>query len=119
MNNKTTVPGSGEKPGRNAATGLRLNFRNTPLKTVLHYLHEATGLPIQVESNVDIQRSINVWSDELLDRRGAFELLKRVLEPNGYAAIYKRGILAIISRQDAKKHYIPLPSLPYVAATAE
>ena len=86
---------------------------------VLRYLHEATGLPIQVESNVDIKRSINLWSDELLDTRGAFDLLRRVLERDGYAAIYRRGILAIIRRQDAKKHYIPLPSLPCVASTAE
>jgi type II secretory pathway component GspD/PulD (secretin) len=119
MNNKTTVSGSGGKPVSspkgNVAAALRLNFKNTPLQTVLRYLHEATGLPIQVESNVDIQRLINVWSDELLDRRGAFDLLKRVLEGNGYAAIYKQGMLSIIRRQDAKKHYIPLPSLPCVA----
>lgn len=119
MKDLATVSGPGPKvealDGGGAAP-LRLNFRSATLKSILRYLHEATGLPIQVESNVDIERAMSLWSDELLDKRSALELLGRALEADGYAAIQKRGMLAIIRRQDAKKHYIPLPSLPRVVA---
>ena len=95
---------------------LHLNFRRVPLRTVLNYLQEATDLPIQVESNVEIERAIELWSDEPVNKEEALQLLKRALNDEGYTAIRKRGVLAIIKSQDAKKHYIPLPTLTCVAA---
>jgi len=92
-------------------TELHLNFRRVPLRTVLNYLQETIDLPIQVESNVEIERAIDLWSDEPVNKEEALRLLKRALNDEGYTAIRKRGMLAIIKSQDAKKHYIPLPTL--------
>jgi len=90
---------------------LRLNFRHAPLRDVLIYLNDAAGLLIEVERNVEIERPISLWHDEPVTREEAIRLLKHALDENGYAAINKRGILSIFSRQDAKRHYIPLPAL--------
>ncbi len=91
--------------------GLRLNFRNAPLRSVLSYLHEAAQLPIEVEPNVEIDRTINLWDDKLVNKEEAINLLKRALGEDGYTAVRRSGMLAIIRSQDAKKHYIPLPRL--------
>ena len=93
------------------AAGLCLNFRNVPLRTVLNYLCDAADFTIEVESNVEIERAIDLWSDEPVNKEEALRLLKRALNDEGYTAIRKRGMHAIIKSQDAKKHYIPLPTL--------
>ena len=97
--------------GGTPAPGLHLNFRNAPLHSVLAYLHDAAGLPIEVEPNVEIERTIDLWDDEPVSKEEAIRLLKQALDEEGYAVIDKRGMLSIILRQDAKKHYIPLPKL--------
>ena len=93
------------------ATGLRLNFRNAPLRAVLSYFHDAARLPIEVDPNVEIDRTIDLWDDELVDKEAAINLLNQALGEDGYAAIRRSGMLAIIRRQDVKKHRIPLPTL--------
>jgi type II secretory pathway component GspD/PulD (secretin) len=93
------------------AASLRLNFRNAPLRNVLNYLSDAADLRIEVESNVEVERTIDLWNDKPLNKEDALLLLKQVLNEKGYLAIHKRGVLAIIRGQDAKKHCIPLPSL--------
>jgi len=55
--------------------GLRLNFRNAPLRSVLSYLHEAAHLPIEVEPNVEIDRTIDLLDDKLVDKQKAISLL--------------------------------------------
>jgi type II secretory pathway component GspD/PulD (secretin) len=90
---------------------LRLNFRKAPIHSVLNYLHNATALPIEVERNVEIERTIQLWNDEPVNKEEAIKLLKEALNEEGYTAIRKGGMLAIIRRQDAKKHFIPLPRL--------
>ena len=97
--------------------GLRLNFHNVPLHAILNYLHETADLPIEVESNVEIERTIDLWDDEPVDKEAAINLLAQALHEEGYTAIHRRGTLAIVRRQDAKKHCIPLPTLVYSAAT--
>jgi len=92
-------------------TCLRLHFRNAPLYSVLNYFHDAAGLPIEVEPNVEIERTIELWNEEPVDKEEAISLLKQALDHQGYAAVRKGGMLAIINQQDAKKHYIPLPKL--------
>ena len=93
------------------AFALRLNFRNAPLRNILHYLQDAAQLPIEVEPNVEIDRTIDLWDDNPVDKEGAIRLLNQALGEDGYTAIQKSGMLAIIRSQDAKKHYIPLPTL--------
>jgi len=93
------------------ASALLLNFRNAPLRSVLNYLHDAAGLPIEVEPNVQVERLIELWNDQPVTIDEAIRLLEQVLDRQGYMAINRHGCLAIIPRQDAKKHYIPLPKL--------
>lgn len=93
------------------AAGLRLNFRHAPLREVLIYLNDAAGLLIEVEPNVEIERPIELWNDEPVNKEEAIRLLKQALNEKGYAANNKGGMLSIFSRHDAKRHYIPLPEL--------
>ena len=111
----------GQKPAppdnKVPAAGLCLNFRNVPLRTVLNYLCDAADFTIQVESNVEIARTIDLWSDEPLNKEDALLLLKQALSEQGYMAIHKGRTVAIMKGQDAKKHCIPLPTLCFSAAT--
>jgi type II secretory pathway component GspD/PulD (secretin) len=93
------------------ASALLLNFRSAPLHSVLKYLHDTAGVPIEVEPNVEVERLIELWNDQPVTKEEAIRLLEQALHRQGFAAINKHGRLAIISRQDAKKHYIPLPKL--------
>ena len=95
---------------------LRLNFRNAPLRTVLNYLAEAAGLNIETESNVEIDRAIDLWNNEPVNKEQAVSLLKQTLSQQGFAAIQKGQRLAILRSEDAKKQYIPLPLLACSAA---
>ena len=97
-------------------SSLRLNFRNAPLKTVLNYLCDAADLSIEVEPNVEIERTINLWNDEPLTKQDSLLLLKQALNEKGFVAIQKGPMLAIIRNVDAKKHRIPLPTCGYSAA---
>jgi type II secretory pathway component GspD/PulD (secretin) len=106
----------GEYP--TSATGLRLNFREAPLQTVLNYLGDAADLTVQVDTKVQMERAINLWKDELVDKKDALRLLQQVLIEKGYAAIHKGRNLTIIRSQDAKKYYIPLPTLDSRALSA-
>ena len=90
---------------------LRLNFRNAPLQTVVDYLREAADLNIEAESNVEIERRIDLWNDEPVNKEQALSLFKQSLSQKGFAAIRKGRRLAILRSQDAKKHCIPLPTL--------
>jgi hypothetical protein len=99
-----------------SVSGLRLNFRNAPLRTVLNYLCDAAELSIEVEPNVEIERTINLWNDEPLSKEDSLVLLQHALNEKGFVAIQKGSMLAIIRDEDAKKHCIPLPTFAYSAA---
>jgi hypothetical protein len=96
--------------------GLRLNFRGTPLRTVLNYLCDAADLSIEVEPNVEIERAIDLWNDELLGKQETLLLLKKALRQEGYITLHKGGTVAIINGNDAKKHCIPLPIFAHTGA---
>src|SRR5258707_15177967 len=81
----------GQKPSladnNGPAACLCLNFRNVPLRTVLNYLCDAADFMIQVESNVEIERTIDLWNDEPLNKEDTLLLLKQALSEEGYMAI--------------------------------
>ena len=95
--------------------GLRLNFGNVSLAAILNYLHESTGVPIEVNCDVDIERLIDLHSPDLVSKQQAVKLLKEALVGQGFTAIDKNGMLAIIRSQDVKKHCIPLPLVVFSA----
>src|SRR5947209_17616033 len=87
-------------PGNNGPTlGLCLNFRNVPLRTVLNYLCDAADFTIEVESDVEIERTIDLWNDEPLNREDTFRLLKQALSEEGYMAIRKGRMVAVMKGQ--------------------
>jgi type II secretory pathway component GspD/PulD (secretin) len=101
------VPATGAvRPVAEGEKGLRLNFRNAPLEMVLNYLSEAAGFIIILEA--DLRGRLDVWSNQPLDREEAVELLNRVLNKNGFAAIRDGRTLTIVSRDEAKKRDIPV-----------
>jgi general secretion pathway protein D len=75
---------------------------------VLDYLSEAAGFIIILET--EIRGRLDVWSNQPLDKEEAVELLNKVLNKNGYAAIRDGRTLTIVSRDDAKKRDIPVRS---------
>jgi type II secretory pathway component GspD/PulD (secretin) len=89
-----------------AANGLRLNFHGAPLEAVLNYLSEAAGFVIILEAQPS--GTVDVWSERLLTKEEALELLNSVLLRNGYATIRKGRILTIVKRDEAKTKALPV-----------
>ncbi|MHB9008727.1 MAG: secretin N-terminal domain-containing protein, partial [Limisphaerales bacterium] len=87
-------------------SGLRLNFRGAPLEMVLDYLSEAAGFIIILET--EVKGKLDVWSNQPLNREEAVELLNRVLNKDGRAAIRDGRTLTIVSRDEAKKRDMPV-----------
>src|SRR5206468_598452 len=95
-------------------TGLRLNFRGVPLDMVLNYLSDAAGFIINIKPGTDVKgKTVDVWSNQPLNKDEAVDLLNTVLNQNDYAAVRKGRTLTITSRKDAKKESLPvIPSIP-------
>ncbi|MBK9138304.1 MAG: hypothetical protein IPM17_06000 [Verrucomicrobia bacterium] len=94
------------RPVADGEKGLRLNFRNAPLELVLNYLSEAAGFIIILET--EVRGRLDVWSNQPLDKEEAVELLNKVLNKNGFAAIRDGRTLTIVSRDEAKRRDIPV-----------
>jgi len=85
---------------------LRLNFRNAPLEMVLHYLSDAAGFIIVMDTQV--RGNVSVISSHPMTRDEAVDLLNAVLNKNGYAAIRDGRTLTILDKNDAKTRNIPV-----------
>src|SRR5260221_78287 len=90
-------------------SGLKLEFRKAPLETVVNYLRETAGWIIHVRPNALIERTVDLWHDQPVDTADALVLLKRVLTETGCIVVQNGRRLNIISREDVKKNWIPLP----------
>lgn len=85
---------------------LRLNFRGVPLEMVLDYLSEAAGFVIILEA--EIAGTVNVWSNQPLNREEAVSLLNSILFEKGYTAIRTGRNLKIVKKEDAKQRDLPV-----------
>ena len=94
--------------GTNNPDALRLNFRNAPLEMVLHYLSDAAGFIIVLDTRVN--GSVNIISSQPVTRDEAVDLLNSVLNKNGYAAIRSGRTLTIVDKNEAKTRDIPVKS---------
>lgn len=101
----TAILDAGGKNGT-GENGLRFNFRGVPLETVLNYLSEAAGFIIVMETKVE--GKVDAWSRQPLTKDEAVDLLNKVLNKNGYAAIRNERTLTIVSRDEAKKRDLPV-----------
>lgn len=87
---------------------LRMNFRNAPLEMVLHYLSDAAGFIIVMDTRVN--GNVSVISGQPMTKDEAVDLLNSVLNKNGYAAIRNGRTLTIVDKNDAKTRDIPVKS---------
>ena len=86
--------------------GLRFNFRNVPLDTVLDYMSKAAGFVVL--RNTEVSGRVDVWSHQPLNKDEAVNLLNTVLNEKGYAVIRNDRILTIVDRESARKRDIPV-----------
>ncbi len=97
--------------GADDGKGLRLNFRAVPLDLVLNYLSDAAGFIINIKPGTDVKgKTVDVWSNQPLNKDEAVDLLNTVLNQNGFAAVRKGRTLTIMGRDEAKKDIIPVIS---------
>src|SRR5581483_6690726 len=86
-----TVPA--QDAGTNSAAefpanqGLRMNFRGVPLEMVLNYMSKAAGFIINVTKSIDVKGKVDIWSAQPLEQDEAVELLKKILNQNGYSVM--------------------------------
>src|SRR6266404_5517209 len=97
--------------GADDGKGLRLNFRAVPLDLVLNYLSDAAGFIINIKPGTDVKgKTVDVWSNQPLNKDEAVDLLNTALNQNGFAAVRKGRTLTIMGREEAKKDIIPVIS---------
>jgi general secretion pathway protein D len=89
-----------------ATQGLRLRFRGARMEEVLKYLADAAGFTIVLDAQP--RGTVDVWSEQPLDREEALSLVNSVLVQNGLAAIRSGQTLTIVNRDEAKIHDIPV-----------
>lgn len=94
--------------GTNNPNELRMNFRNAPLEMVLHYLSDAAGFIIVMDTRVN--GNVSVISSQPMTKDEAVDLVNSVLNKNGYAAIRNGRTLTIVDKNDAKTRDIPVKS---------
>lgn len=87
----------------NGGKGLRMNFRNVPLETVLNYMSDAAGYIIHPRPGVDVSGRVTVWSTQPLTKEDAVKFLKQALQENGYAAVEDGRTLTILRADEASK----------------
>lgn len=92
--------------GLTVTNGIRMNFRDVPLETVLDHLSEAVGLVIV--KDVDIEGRITVISRQSLTMDEAIAVLNSVLHGKGYAAVRTGRTLRIVTQDAARRANIPV-----------
>ena len=85
---------------------IKLNFKDTPLSSVLEYLSKEAGFAIIKDA--DIRGNVDAISAQPLTKTEAFDMLNSILYSKGYAAIRNGRILTIVNSDEAKKRLIPV-----------
>ena len=86
--------------------GIELNFKDTPIETILGYLSETAGVVIVTENNLTDR--ITVISKQSLTIDEAVSLMNTILQEKGYTAIRTGKNLKIATIANAKKMSIPI-----------
>ena len=85
---------------------IQLNFKDTPIDTILAYLSETAGLVVVSETNLTDR--MTVISRQSLSVDEAVSLINTVLQEKGYTAIKNGKTLKIATLTAAKKMSIPI-----------
>jgi type II secretory pathway component GspD/PulD (secretin) len=89
-----------------AAQGLTFNFHGAPLDTVLHYMSQAAGFVVVLDTPVS--GTVDMWSAQPVSREEAVQILNLALNKNGYSARVQGRTLIVASKDEAKKQNIPI-----------
>ena len=100
------APGRAEEPAAPTAKNIKMNFKDTPLETVLEQLSEMSG--IVIVKDLTIEGRITVISKKDMDVDEAITLLNAVLKEKGYVGIRTGRILKLVKLDEAKKRNIPV-----------
>jgi len=87
---------------------IALNFQEAPLRTVLEYLSETTGLVVVSDEPMDGR--MTVISKQPICLEEAISLINSVLKENNLAAVRTGRTLRIVTLQKAKTMNIPVTS---------
>jgi len=88
------------------AKTIQLNFKDTPIDTVLGYLSETAGVTVVSETNLTDR--ITVISKQAIGLDEAISLINTILAEKGYTAIRTGNTLKIATLTAAKKMNIPV-----------
>jgi general secretion pathway protein D len=86
--------------------GIELNFKDTPIETVLGYLSETAGVVIVTENSLTDR--ITVISRQPVTLDEAVSLINTILQEKGYTAVRSGKNLKIATIANAKKMSIPI-----------
>jgi type II secretory pathway component GspD/PulD (secretin) len=89
-----------------ASPGLRFNFHGAPLEMVLHYMSEAAGYVVVLETPVN--GTVDMWSDQPVSKEDAVQILNLALDKSGYSARVQGRTLIVSSKDQAKRQNIPI-----------
>ena len=81
------------------------------VENILSYLRDAAGFAIDIKPNVPIERSRRRPGGPLENEEQALLLLKQAMGAIGCTVLRKGRLLKIITVQEAKKHWLPLPTI--------
>jgi len=90
----------------NIKSGLRFNFKDVPLNTILEYFSKSGDFVII--KNIEVEGTVDMYSHREVNREEAIQILSTVLNTKGYGVIRKGEALVIVSQGDAKENAIPV-----------
>ncbi|MDB5302615.1 MAG: gspD 1 [Phycisphaerales bacterium] len=94
------------QPAEAPAAKIRLNFRDTPVDTILEHLSQTAGFIIVREAPVT--GKVSVLSMQPVTAAETVAMLDAVLRGNGLAAIQTGRTIRIVAREKAKKGNLPV-----------
>ncbi|MCY3019325.1 MAG: type II secretion system secretin GspD [Planctomycetota bacterium] len=95
-----------EEPPAPTAQNIKMNFKDTPLETVLEQLSEMTGLVVLKDA--PLEGRITIISKQDMNVDDAVALLNSVLKEKGYVGLRTGRVLKLVKLEDAKKRNIPV-----------
>ena len=87
-------------------SSLTLNFKDTPLDTVLDYLSRTLGFEVVKDGPIDAR--VNIVNKQPVSPEEAITLVNAALSGNGFIAIRDGKILRVIARDKARKGNVPV-----------
>ena len=85
--------------------GIRMNFNNAQLSSVLRYLSDAAGFIVQMDTQARGTVTI-MGGNNAITKDQAVDLLNTVLNKNGLAAIRNGQILTIVDKNNRGNNYL-------------